>query len=100
MSLKIDISIEMSDITDMNTQTLTSDIGQQIRLLRKRRGLTQAALAERAGMARSKLVLLEQGSGSVAFESYARIAAALDAAFRLEPAQRPAFEELAEHYRE
>jgi hypothetical protein len=51
-------------------------------------------------MARSKLVLLEQGSGSVAFESYARIAAALDAAFRLEPAQRPAFEELAEHYRE
>jgi HTH-type transcriptional regulator / antitoxin HipB len=96
----MDIYMNMSDIRDMDTQTLMSDIGQQIRLLRKRRGLTQAALAERAGMARSKLVLLEQGSGSVAFESYARIAAALDAAFRLEPVQRPAFEELAEHYRE
>jgi transcriptional regulator with XRE-family HTH domain len=90
----------MSDISDMDSQSLLSDTGRQIRELRKRRGLTQAALAERAGMARSKLVLLEQGRGSVAFESYARIAAALDVTFRLEPAQRPTFEELAEHYRE
>ena len=90
----------MSDITDMDTQALMTEMGQQIRQLRKRRGLTQAVLAERAGMARSKLVLLEQGSGSVAFESYARVAAALDVAFRLAPAQRPTFEELAEHYRE
>jgi len=90
----------MSDIQDLDVQALLLGTGQQIRELRKRRGLTQAALAERAGMACSKLVLLEQGRGSVAFESYARIAAALDATLRLEPAQRPTFEELAEHYRE
>lgn len=90
----------MSDIRDMDIQALMTELGQQIRLLRKRRGLTQATLAERAGMARSKLVLLEQGSGSVAFESYARVAAALDMAIKLEPAQRPTFEELGDHYRE
>jgi transcriptional regulator with XRE-family HTH domain len=90
----------MSDIQDMDIQALMTELGQQIRLLRKRRGLTQAALADRAGMARSKLVLLEQGSGSVAFESYARVAAALDMAIKLEPAQRPTFEELGDHYRE
>ena len=90
----------MFDIQDMDVQVIMSELGQQIRLLRKRRGLTQADLAERAGMARSKLVLLEQGRGSVAFEAYARVAAALDVAFKFEPAQRPTFEELGEHYRE
>jgi len=96
----MDIHLNMSDIVDMDTLTLMADLGQQIKLLRKRRGLTQAALAERAGMARSKLVLLEQGRGSVAFESYARAIASLDAVFRLEVAQRPTFEELADTYRE
>jgi HTH-type transcriptional regulator/antitoxin HipB len=90
----------MSDITDMDAQTIMSALGEQIRLLRKRRGLTQAALAERAGMARSKLVLLEQGRGSVAFESYARAVAALDATISLEAAKRPTLEELGDFYRE
>lgn len=84
----------------MDTYTLMTNLGRQIKLLRKRRGLTQAALAERAGMARSKVVLLEQGQGSVAFESYARVVAALDASFLLEATQRPTFEELGDVYRE
>jgi transcriptional regulator with XRE-family HTH domain len=90
----------MSDITDMDAQTLMTKLGEQLRLMRKRRGLTQAALAERAGMARSKLVLLEQGRGSVAFESYARAVAALDATISLEAAKRPTLEELGDLYRE
>ena len=90
----------MSYIPDMDPTTLMIGLGSQLRQLRKRRGLTQAVLAERAGMARSKLVLLEQGRGSVAMESYARAIAALDATCRLEPARRPTIEELGEIYRE
>lgn len=90
----------MFDIQNMDANTIMRKLGQQLRLLRKRRGLTQAALAERAGMPRPKIVLLEQGRGSVSFESYARLAAALDSTLCIEPARRPAFEELERMYDE
>ncbi|MGA0586266.1 helix-turn-helix domain-containing protein [Dyella sp. KRB-257] len=75
-------------------------LGQQLRLLRKRRGLTQAALATRAGMPRPKIVQMEQDRGSIAFGSYARLAAALDAALKVDIAQRPTLEELGDIYGE
>jgi transcriptional regulator with XRE-family HTH domain len=90
----------MFDIRNMDADTLMRDLGQQLRLLRKRRGLTQAALATRANMPRPKIVQMEQGRGSIAFESYARLAAALDAALKVDIAQRPTLEELGDIYGE
>ena len=52
-------------------------IGQQIRALRKERGLTQEALAERADLSVPYLSHVERGVKKVSLESLARIAAAL-----------------------
>ncbi len=51
---------------------------QQIRRLRKQAGLTQAALAKKAGMARPNLTRLEAGHCRPALETLERIARALD----------------------
>ncbi len=58
----------------------TSDLlseAQQIRRLRKQAGLTQAALAKKAGMARPNLTRLEAGRCRPALETLERLAAAL-----------------------
>ncbi|MBS1571620.1 MAG: helix-turn-helix transcriptional regulator [Bacteroidetes bacterium] len=45
-------------------------MGENIKLARKRRKLTAIQVAERAGIARSTLYLVEKGDGSVAMGAY------------------------------
>ena len=45
-------------------------MGENIKLARKRRKLTTIQVAERAGIARSTLYLIEKGDASVAFGAY------------------------------
>lgn len=50
--------------------TLLEQMGENIKLARKRRKLTAVQVAERAGIARSTLYLVEKGDGSVAMGAY------------------------------
>ncbi len=49
---------------------LLEQMGEQIKLARKRRKLTTIQVAERAGIARSTLYLVEKGDTSVALGAY------------------------------
>lgn len=49
---------------------LLSQMGEHIKLARRRRKLTTIQVAERAGIARSTLYLIEKGDASVAFGAY------------------------------
>ncbi|NGM73510.1 helix-turn-helix domain-containing protein [Sphingobacterium sp. SGL-16] len=51
-------------------QILLEQIGENIKLARKRRKLTAIQVAERAGIARSTLYLIEKGDSSVAMGAY------------------------------
>ena len=51
-------------------QILLGQMGENIKLTRKRRKLTAVQVAERAGIARSTLYLIEKGDSSVAMGSY------------------------------
>ena len=52
-------------------------IGDNLAVWRKLRGLTQAQLADRADVARTTVVRLEQGDGSVSLENVLRVLRAL-----------------------
>lgn len=49
---------------------LLEQVGEQLKLARKRRKLTTIQVAERADIARSTLYLIEKGDASVAFGAY------------------------------
>lgn len=49
---------------------LLEQVGEQLKLARKRRKLTTVQVAERAGIARSTLYLIEKGEASVALGAY------------------------------
>ncbi|HTN18786.1 MAG TPA: helix-turn-helix transcriptional regulator [Chitinophagaceae bacterium] len=49
---------------------LLAQVGEQIKLARKRRKLTTIQVAERANIARSTLYLVEKGDASVTFGAY------------------------------
>ncbi|QNL48962.1 helix-turn-helix transcriptional regulator [Olivibacter sp. SDN3] len=49
---------------------LMEQVGENIKLARKRRKLTTVQVAERAGIARSTLYLIEKGGTGVAFGAY------------------------------
>lgn len=51
-------------------QLLLEQMGQNIKLARKRRKLTTVQVAERAGIARSTLYLVEKGDASVTMGAY------------------------------
>ncbi|WP_322998779.1 helix-turn-helix domain-containing protein [Castellaniella sp.] len=78
----------------MDALLLLTRLGTQIRQMRTRRGLTQAALAQRAGLTRQKLIEIEHGADSVGAGYYARAIAALGAELHIEPARMPTLEEL------
>lgn len=84
----------MYTLRDMDATTLQSRLGAALRQARLQRGLTQAAVAERAGIPRLKVIQAERGDGSVAMRYYAGIAAALDQQMDLAPARRPTLDEL------
>ncbi|MGJ1446937.1 helix-turn-helix domain-containing protein [Sphingobacterium spiritivorum] len=51
-------------------QVVLEQMGENIKLARKRRKLTAVQVAERAGIARSTLYLIEKGDSSVAMGAY------------------------------
>jgi DNA-binding XRE family transcriptional regulator len=51
-------------------QQILDQLGENIRLARKRRKLTTIQVAERAGIDRSTLYQIEKGSGSVSMAAY------------------------------
>ncbi len=53
-------------------KTLRS-LGENLRLARKRRRLSEIQVSERAGIARSTLQLIEQGEAGVAMSSYLQV---------------------------
>lgn len=71
-------------------------LGRHLKALRHNRGLTQVALAQRAGVTRLKVIAIEAGRASVAVGSYARIAAALGSELDVAPITRPTLDELGE----
>ncbi|MCD9006763.1 helix-turn-helix domain-containing protein [Luteimonas sp. XNQY3] len=71
----------------------TRHLGDTLRTARQRLGLTQAEAARRAGIARQKLIQIEQGKPGVAMAAYAAAMQALG----LEPDVRPARVRLAEY---
>ena len=67
-----------------------------IRAMRRRRGLTQAALAELAALPRLKIIQIEKGDPGVSVGAYAAAAAALGSELSLAPLARPTLEEARE----
>lgn len=80
----------------MDYSLLICRLGKQIREKRMNRGLTQANLAELAGLTRQKVIAVEKGSLSVSMSAYARVLGALDCEFAVIPAAMPTLEELGE----
>jgi transcriptional regulator with XRE-family HTH domain len=78
----------------MDYALLISRLGNQIREKRMNRGLTQAQLAELAGLTRHKIIAVEKGTLSVGMIAYARMLAALDCELAVIPAAMPTLEEL------
>ncbi|WP_433767714.1 helix-turn-helix transcriptional regulator [Pseudomonas putida] len=78
----------------MDYSLIISRLGQQIREKRINRGLTQAQLADLAGLTRQKVIAVEKGTLSVAMVAYARVLGALDCEFAVIPAALPTLEEL------
>jgi len=56
---------------------VSKNLAQNIELLRKKRGLTQAGLARLAGVPRSTVTYLESGEGNPSLQNLIKIAAAL-----------------------
>jgi transcriptional regulator with XRE-family HTH domain len=80
----------------MDYSLLICRLGKQIREKRMNRGLTQANLAELAGLTRQKVIAVEKGTLSVSMSAYARVLGALDCEFAVIPAAMPTLEELGE----
>ncbi|MBZ9783325.1 helix-turn-helix domain-containing protein [Pseudomonas sp. REP124] len=80
----------------MDYSLIISRLGQQVREKRTNRGLTQAQLADLAGLTRQKVIAVEKGTLSVAMVAYARVLGALDCEFAVIPAVLPTLEELAD----
>lgn len=58
-------------------QRLLSDLGERLRLARKRRKLSNAVVAQRAGISRTTLYKVEAGDPGATLGSYVRVLAAL-----------------------
>lgn len=80
----------------MDYSLLICRLSKQIREKRMNRGLTQASLAELAGLTRQKVIAVEKGTLSVSMNAYARVLGALDCEFAVIPAAMPTLEELGE----
>lgn len=58
-------------------QRLLSDLGERLRLARKRRKFSNAAVAQRAGISRTTLYKVEAGDPGATLGSYVRVLATL-----------------------
>jgi transcriptional regulator with XRE-family HTH domain len=68
--------------------TWTTTLGRRIRQLRRRRGLSQAALAAAAGLSRIYVAKLEAGERAPSLRALARIARALGVRLWVDLARR------------
>ena len=66
----------------MNIEPIYVDLARRLREARRKRGLTQAELAEKAGMTRTALVTVERGKQRLAVHHLVALANALE----MEPA--------------
>lgn len=73
---------------------LISRLSTQIRKNRISRGLTQAQLADLAGLTRYKVIAVEKGTLSIGMIAYARVVGALDCELVVVPSAMPTLEEL------
>lgn len=78
----------------MDHSLITARLGEKIRQCRLNRGLTQARLAELAGITRQKVIAIERGELSVGMGAYARALGAMDCEFALVPAAMPTLDEI------
>ncbi|MCX2898676.1 helix-turn-helix transcriptional regulator [Pseudomonas mandelii] len=78
----------------MDYALIIDRLGKQIREKRTNRGLTQADLANLAGLTRQKVIAVEKGTSSVSMIAYARVLGALDCEFSVIPARMPTLDEL------
>lgn len=78
---------------------LISRLGNQLREKRINRGLTQAQLADLAGLTRYKVIAVEKGTLSVGMIAYARVLGALDCELAVVPAAMPTLEELGDLFK-
>ncbi|MFJ2712931.1 helix-turn-helix domain-containing protein [Pseudomonas sp. NPDC087346] len=78
----------------MDHSLVISRLGTQLREKRINRGLTQAQLANLAGLTRYKVIAVEKGTLSVGMIAYARVLGALDCELAVVPAAMPTLEEL------
>jgi transcriptional regulator with XRE-family HTH domain len=78
----------------MDYDLLIHRLGIQIRDKRLSRGLTQADLAQIAGLTRQKVIAVEKGTLSVGMSAYARVLGALDCELAVIPAAMPTLDEV------
>ncbi|MCH4877583.1 helix-turn-helix domain-containing protein [Pseudomonas sp. TMW22090] len=78
----------------MDHALIIDRLSKQIREKRTSRGLTQADLADLAGLTRQKVIAVEKGTLSVSMIAYARVLGALDCEFSVIPARMPTLDEL------
>ena len=64
------INIVQQEVILLKFNQLLEQMGENIKLARKRRKLTAVQVAERAGIARSTLYLIEKGDSSVSLGAY------------------------------
>lgn len=83
----------------MDAQLVLARLGEQIKTMRSRRGLSQSQLAGLANTTRQKVAAIESGDGSVGSVYYGKVLAALSAEVQVVPARRPVLEELCEVFR-
>ena len=88
------IDTKMLRYRNMDYSLLITRLGIQLREKRINRGLTQAQLADLAGLTRYKVIAVEKGTLSVGMIAYARVLAALDCELSVVPATMPTLEEI------
>lgn len=69
-------------------------IGNLIRRTRKRHGLSQAALGEKAGLRQETISLIENGNPATKLETMLTILAALDLEFRIVPRSKGSVDDI------
>jgi len=82
----------------MDYALLVDRLGEQICEKRINRGLTQAQVAQLAGLTRQKVIAVEKGTLSVSMLAFARVLGALDCEFEVVPARMPTLEELGDMF--
>jgi transcriptional regulator with XRE-family HTH domain len=78
-----------------SSEVLLQRLGAELRALRESRGLTQAQIADAAGVPRLKVIQIEKGLATVSAGAYAAVAVHLGVEFATAPARRPTQDEIA-----